>query len=225
MFNLQITLLLLLTSIHVVAAQPNYSQEMTIKGKRSAVMGPQASSPAPSESTSRRAQQLEPFILGASQPYGIYPRLLRTICFLESRYRLDAISGRGARGPMQLMPDTTLRYGVRNPHDPRQAFDAAARYLHDLLKRFSGRVDLVLAAYNAGEGTVEAFRSGKSLMLPGGKIINSHGFVTGGIPPYAETRKYVRIALLLLHRTMLNTNAQQKLPTKGVNCFFIEVTN
>ena len=121
------------------------------------------------------------------------------------------------------MPDTALRYGVRNPHDPRQAFDAAARYLHDLLKRFNSRVDLVLAAYNAGEGTVEAFLSGKSLMLRSGKIINSHGCLTGGIPPYAETRKYVRIALLLLHGMMLNANAHQKLPTKGVNCFFIEV--
>src|ERR1051325_7336942 len=169
MFNLQITLLLLLTSIHVVAAQPNYSQEMKIKEKRSAVMGPQASSPAPSKTTSRRAQQLEPFILEASQRYGIDPRLLRTICFLESRYRLDAISARGARGPMQLMPATALRYGVSNPHDPGQAFDAAARYLHDLLKRFNSRVDLVLAAYNAGEGTVEALLLGKSLMLRSGQ--------------------------------------------------------
>src|ERR1051325_12083520 len=108
MFNLQIALLVLLTSVHVAPAQPNYSQQMTRKGKRSARVRPQAASPDPSDFTSRRAQRLEPFILEASQRYGIDPRLLRTICFLESTYRLDAISARGARGPLQLMPDTTL---------------------------------------------------------------------------------------------------------------------
>lgn len=56
---------------------------------------------------------------------------------------------------MQFMPDTAKRFGLKNPHDPKEAIDAAARYLRDLLKRFGGRLDLALAAYNSGEGTVE----------------------------------------------------------------------
>jgi len=98
---------------------------------------------------------------------------------------------------MQFMPDTARRYGLQDPHDPRAAIDAGARYLRDLLFRFNGRLDLALAAYNAGEGTVESFRTGRPLRLTGGKIINPRGLVTGGLPPYAETRTYVNSILRL----------------------------
>jgi len=96
---------------------------------------------------------------------------------------------------MQFMPDTAKRFGVRNPHDPQQAIDAAARYLRDLLRKFGGRLDLALAAYNAGEGTVESFQTGRPLVLASGKIINRRGQITGGIPPYRETQEYVRSAI------------------------------
>jgi soluble lytic murein transglycosylase-like protein len=99
---------------------------------------------------------------------------------------------------MQFMPDTAKRFGVRDPHDPQQAIDAAARYLRDLLRRFGGRIDLALAAYNAGEGTVESFRTGRPLVLPTGKVINSRGQITGGIPPYRETQQYVRSIIALV---------------------------
>jgi len=98
---------------------------------------------------------------------------------------------------MQFMPDTARRYGLQNPHDPRAAIDAGARYLRDLLFRFNGRLDLALAAYNAGEGTVESYLTGRPLRLTGGKIINPRGLVTGGLPPYAETRTYVNSILRL----------------------------
>jgi soluble lytic murein transglycosylase-like protein len=142
-----------------------------------------------------RALRIEPFITESSRRYGVDPRLLRILCFIESRYRLDAVSPKGARGPMQFMPDTAKRFGVRNPHDPQQAIDAAARYLRDLLMKFGGRVDLALAAYNAGEGTVESFQTGRPLVLANGKIINRRGQITGGIPPYRETQDYVRSAI------------------------------
>jgi len=129
--------------------------------------------------------------LESAKRYGIDPRILSSVCFTESRYRLDAISPKGARGLMQFMPDTARRYGLQNPHDPRAAIDAGARYLRDLLFRFNGRLDLALAAYNAGEGTVESFLTGRPLRLTSGKIINPRGVVTGGLPPYAETRNYV----------------------------------
>jgi len=145
----------------------------------------------PGPSLQERSRQLEPLILESAKRYGIDPRILSVVCFIESRYQLDAISPKGARGPMQFMPDTARRYGLENPHDPRAAIDAAAHYLRDLLFRFNGRLDLALAAYNAGEGTVESFLTGRPLRLTNGKIINPHGLVTGGVPPYAETKQYV----------------------------------
>lgn len=142
-----------------------------------------------------RAQRIEPFIRASSKRYGIDPRLLRILSFIESRYRLDAVSPKGARGPMQFMSDTAKRFGLKNPHDPQQSIDAAARYLRDLLRTFGGRLDLAIAAYNAGEGTVQSFRTGRPLVLPSGRIINRRGRITGGIPPYRETQEYVRSAI------------------------------
>lgn len=143
-------------------------------------------------SLQERARQLEPLILESASRYGIDARLLAVMCFIESRYQSGAVSPKGARGPMQFMPQTAVRYGLKNPHDPKAAIDAAARYLRDLLVRFNGRVDLALAAYNAGEGAVESFLTGRPLVLPTGKVINARGLITGGIPPYPETQAYVR---------------------------------
>jgi len=154
-------------------------------------------------SLNERARLLEPYIAYSAQRFGLDARLLRILCFMESRFRVEAVSPKGARGPMQLMPDTARRYGVLNPHDPRQAIYGAARYLRDLLIRFGGRVDLAMAAYNAGESTVESFLAGRSLLLPNGKLINPRRLVTGGIPPYTETRDYVRQGLSLLLRKEL----------------------
>jgi soluble lytic murein transglycosylase-like protein len=151
-------------------------------------------------SIQQRAQSLEPYFVDSARRYGIDPRILRVLCYLESRFRLDAISPKGARGPMQFMPETAARYGLMNPHDPKRAIDAAARYFRDLLHRFDGRIDLAFAAYNAGEGTVEAFRNGRVLRLSNGKVINAGRSVTGGIPPYHETQNYVRLAIDLLRR-------------------------
>jgi soluble lytic murein transglycosylase-like protein len=143
----------------------------------------------------RRAKLYEPFIASTAQRYDIDPRLLWTIAYLESRFREDAVSYKNGKpcgyGIMQFTVSTARRYGLINPLDPRESIDAAARYLRDLQTRFGPRVDLILAAYNAGEGTVEAFRDGKTLMLPNNKIINPRRLRTGGIPPYNETRQYV----------------------------------
>ena len=149
-----------------------------------------------------RAIRLEPFIVAASKRYGIDARILRAICFIESRYRINVVSPKGARGPMQFMPDTAARYGLRDPHNPEQAIDAAARYLRDLFRKFGGRVDLVVAAYNAGEGAVSSFMTGKPLVLRDGRIVNARGVVTGGIPPYKETQKYVRSVLMMLDNSV-----------------------
>lgn len=150
-----------------------------------------------SSAINERARLLEPFIIESARRYRIDARLLWTLCFVESRFKVDAVSPKGARGPMQFMPDTAARYGLMNPHDPRAAIDAGARYLRDLLLRFGGRVDLALAAYNSGEGAVESFRTGRPLLLRTGKIINPRGVITSGIPPYRETQNYVGSILRL----------------------------
>lgn len=104
--------------------------------------------------------------------YNVDPYLIFLVMEQESHFNTRAVSPKGARGLMQLMPGTGARFGVRRPHDPAQNIAGGTRYLRELLNKFNNRVDLVLASYNAGEGAVLKF---------GHKV-----------PPYAETRDYVK---------------------------------
>ncbi len=180
-------------------------------------------------SMKQRAQSLEPYFLDSAKRHGIDPRILRVLCYLESRFRLTAISPKGGRGPMQFIPETAARYGLNNPHDPKPAIDAAARYFRDLLRKFDGRIDLAFAAYNAGEGAVGAFKNGRVLRLSNGKIINAARLVTGGIPPYRETQKYVRLAIDLLRgggliTTMALDRSKSNVSLTTTRDFTIDVT-
>jgi hypothetical protein len=156
---------------------------------------PQAKPGGRTDAWPMRAKVYEPLIASAAQRYNVDPRLLWTIAYLESRFREDVVSYKNGKpcayGMMQFTVATARRYGLTNPHNPKESIDAAARYVRDLQTRFGPHPDLILAAYNAGEGTVEAFRDGKTLVLPNNKVINSRGLRTGGIPPYNETRQYV----------------------------------
>ena len=147
------------------------------------------------EKVKSRAQLFEPIILDAASRYNVDPNLLWTIAYLESRFKPHAVSYKDGKpfafGLMQFASATAQRYRLRDPFDAREAVNAAARYIADLLKRFQGNGELVLAAYNAGEGTVEAYRDGRRLLLQNGKVINPGSVRTGGIPPYAETQSYV----------------------------------
>jgi soluble lytic murein transglycosylase-like protein len=137
-----------------------------------------------------RARRYEPLIVAASIKHRVDPRLLWTVAWLESRFQPRVTSGAGARGMMQFMPATARRYGLRDPFDPAQSVDAAARYLRDLQEMFGRRLDLILAGYNAGEGAVKAFRAGRKLILSDGRVINPRG-IQSAIPPYRETVNYV----------------------------------
>jgi hypothetical protein len=113
-------------------------------------------------------------VTAAATREGVDARLLDAVIRVESGYRADARSRKGAMGLMQLMPATAQRYAVRNPYDPTDNINAGTRHLKSLLDRFE--LSIALAAYNAGEAAVERFR---------------------GIPPYAETQDYVRQVLRL----------------------------
>jgi soluble lytic murein transglycosylase-like protein len=105
--------------------------------------------------------------------YSVDPYLIYCLMSQESRFTSTATSPRGAQGLMQLMPGTAARYGVTNPYDVAQSIMGGTRYLKDLLRMFNGRVDLALAGYNAGENAVIKY-----------------GY---NVPPYDETRNYVRL--------------------------------
>jgi soluble lytic murein transglycosylase-like protein len=99
------------------------------------------------------------------------PKLVKSVMLIESAFNPTAVSRKGARGLMQLMPGTAVRYGVRNSFDPAENISGGARHLSDLLLLYGGDLAKSLAAYNAGEAAVGRY---------------------GGVPPYGETQLYVR---------------------------------
>jgi soluble lytic murein transglycosylase-like protein len=124
-------------------------------------------------------QKYAGIIQTASRAYGVDSSLVHAVISAESAYNQYAVSRTGAMGLMQLMPDTARRYGVQNMMDPTENIHGGVRYLRDLLDMFKGRMDLAIAAYNAGENAV--IRSGRQ------------------IPPYPETRQYVPRVLAFYH--------------------------
>ncbi|HQU85719.1 MAG TPA: lytic transglycosylase domain-containing protein [Pyrinomonadaceae bacterium] len=138
-----------------------------------------------------RAGFFENEILRAAQIEGVDPNILWTIAYNETRFRPWLTSPKDARGLMQFIPVTAVRFGLSNPYEPVSAIRAAARYVKVLSNLFGGRIDSILAAYNSGEGTVSAYLYGRTLR-DGRKIINPKGIkIIGGVPPYTETITYV----------------------------------
>ena len=117
------------------------------------------------------AAEIDHYINEAAARHHVDPNLVRALVKVESNFNPHAVSRKGAMGLMQLMPATARMYDVRNPFDAAQNVDAGVRHLKGLAGKFSGDVPLSLAAYNAGQGAVER---------------------NGGIPPYTETRNYVK---------------------------------
>jgi soluble lytic murein transglycosylase-like protein len=110
----------------------------------------------------------------AARRHGLEPGLVMAVVSVESGFRPEAVSPKGAQGLMQLMPKTAEALGVEDAFDPAQNLDGGARHLGELLTVYGGDLTRALAAYNAGEGAVLRH---------------------GGVPPYRETRAYVRKVL------------------------------
>jgi len=118
-------------------------------------------------------------IHSASQFNAVDESLIRAIIHAESAYQPDAQSPKGAQGLMQLMPSTQVELNVSDPFDPGDNIRGGAHYISRLLEEFGGNLDLAMAAYNAGPNAVTKY---------------------GGIPPYDETREYVRRVKILYRR-------------------------
>ena len=144
------------------------SQVLKIILERPDPIATESSSDAPWR---QAAGPYEAFFAEAAERHGLEPALLLAIATVESGMDPDAVSAKGAMGLMQLMPATADELSVDDPHDPGQNIDAGAAWLQRMMERFEGDLDLALAAYNAGEGAVRRF---------------------GGIPPFQETKRYVR---------------------------------
>lgn len=115
----------------------------------------------------------------AARRHQLEPALIRAVIHAESGFQADAVSKKGARGLMQLMPKTATELGIKNSFDSHANILAGSAYLAKLLKNYQGDISLASAAYNAGPGAVQKY---------------------AGIPPYAETKAYIKRVQILLQR-------------------------
>ena len=130
----------------------------------------QARTPGATAPSAVLAKPFGHLIAEAAARHGVDPALVAAVVDAESSFNPNAVSGAGAKGLMQLMDATARGLGVQNPFDPVQNIEGGTKFLAGLLKQFNGDVRLALAGYNAGPGAVQKY---------------------GGIPPYAETQRYV----------------------------------
>ena len=137
-----------------------------------AVASPDTRLRIPADMPTSGDAELDRIIYEAGEKEGVDPRFIHAVIWQESKYKVAARSHAGAQGLMQLMPATAKRFGCEHPDDPEENITAGTKYLSWLLKRFAGNVELALAGYNAGEGSVDKY---------------------DGIPPYNETQNYVKI--------------------------------
>jgi soluble lytic murein transglycosylase-like protein len=140
----------------------------------------QADSATAATETEAEVTTIDEHIKEVADRYGVRADLVAAVIEAESEFNPRAVSRRGARGLMQLMPKTAATLGVDDPFDPKANIDAGVRHLRAMMDRFDNNIPLALAAYNAGEVAVIKHR---------------------GVPPYRETRAYVKRILKRLDRS------------------------
>jgi soluble lytic murein transglycosylase-like protein len=126
-------------------------------------------------------------VVDVAQRLRVPVELVHSIIKAESNYDTWAISSKGAMGLMQLMPITATQYKVMNVFDPRQNIEGGVKYLVDLIKLFDGDTQRVLAAYNAGQEAIKKY---------------------GGIPPYRETRNYIKKVMAAYPKSKISTRTK-----------------
>jgi hypothetical protein len=156
--------------IHFSNTRSNDRYKLYIRGKGDGPVRWSGNAVGPQDRDPTRFSRYDRWIREAAALYQIPEELVRAVIKVESDYDPRAVSVAGARGLMQLMPETAGRMQVRDIHDPRENIFGGVRFLRILANVFSGDIDLTLAAYNAGEGAV---------------------MTHGGVPPYTQTREYV----------------------------------
>jgi soluble lytic murein transglycosylase-like protein len=164
--------LVVLEPAHAFKEEPSKSGKSSKRNSAPApmVFGGQSAAPIVQETTGN--PDFDRMVLESAARNGLDPNLIIAVMQQESGFNPRAVSPKGARGLMQLMPATARRFGVKNIFDPAQNIEGGARYLRFLLDMFNGDLELALAGYNAGENAV----------------IN-YGY---RVPPYRETRYYVK---------------------------------
>jgi soluble lytic murein transglycosylase-like protein len=130
------------------------------------------------------SSQFDDLIYASSERYGVDPALVRAVVKAESNFNVVALSRKGAQGLMQLMPDTARLYNIVDAFNPTENIEGGVQHLKVLLDKYRGDLQLTLAAYNAGMQAVEKY---------------------GGIPPFAETREYVKRVLNFHQRYSKNS--------------------
>lgn len=150
---------------------PACLRDPVVVAREPALPAAPAAAPVPAAAPARTPRPIVDLVRKIAPEYGVPAALAFAIMEAESNFDSAAVSPRNAQGLMQLIPETARRFRVRKPFDPAQNIRGGMAYLRWLLAYFEGDVALVAAAYNAGERTVERYR---------------------GVPPYDETRAYVR---------------------------------
>jgi soluble lytic murein transglycosylase-like protein len=173
----------------IIASAPEYTliKHRRIRNNASPIL---ANRPLKGATLGRSAADYRNLIEDASDQYQIDPLLVEAVIQIESGFNPNAVSGKGAAGLMQLMQDTAADYHVNDRFNPRENIHAGVQHLRYLMDRFSDQVPLVLAAYNAGAGSVDKYR---------------------GIPPFPETRRYV--IKVLEHHIQLRAIDTHRQPT------------
>lgn len=145
--------------------------------------------PVPTAPELSKTLDVNEAVTAASAKHQIDPDLISSVIRAESRFNAKAVSPKGARGLMQLMPQTASRLGVEDPFDPAANVDGGTRYLRELLLQYDGDIAKALAAYNAGPLRVQQYK---------------------GVPPYRETRAYVAEVIKEFNRKKLAQSSTAK---------------
>ncbi len=153
------------------------------------LVAPQPASPPGERVVTKTAPPYRDLIRAVAARHGLAPELVESVIRVESNFEVRAVSPKGARGLMQLMPATAAKLGVRNVFDGRENIEGGVRHLRHLVDRYGGNLALALAAYNAGAEAVGRY---------------------GGIPPYPETQAYVARVLRLVQRAAPSPSAEAR---------------